>query len=333
VLTPDGAVADVFSAGAGHRPIPAGQSCHDDQALDVPIWLRGRVYAVVHLHPRPRAQFNEEDQQLLGSFAATAGVAVSNATLYLETQQQRQWLASSNRLTQDLLAGGDEPPLSLVLHHAMEGAGADMAAIAVPEGHDRARLAAAAGILAEHDGELMSLHDTVAGRVLSTETPVLVAQGTTDRPVPRLTVAGVTFAAAVGVPLISGDGALIGALTVARAAGGRPFTESDRDHLAGFAGYAGVALELDRARQQEELVRNAETRDRIAHALHDKVIQDLFAIGMGLQGLVGTAATDHERQRLTQSVQALDDTIASIRRTVFEMEEAPPDQDPRTATS
>ncbi|HEY4991056.1 MAG TPA: histidine kinase, partial [Nakamurella sp.] len=49
----------------------------------------------------------------------------------------------------------------------------------------------------------------------------------------------------------------------------------------------GGALDLDRAREDHETLRRLEDRERIAADLHDHVIQELFATGMGLQGLVG----------------------------------------------
>ncbi len=58
-------------------------------------------------------------------------------------------------------------------------------------------------------------------------------------------------------------------------------------------------------------------RERIAHDLHDHVIQRLFAAGMGLQG--STALTNEPRlqKRLSDTVQQLDDTIREIRNTIF----------------
>ena len=53
---------------------------------------------------------------------------------------------------------------------------------------------------------------------------------------------------------------------------------------ASFAGHAAVAMELARARADQITLAQAEDHDRIAGDLHDHVIQDLFALGMRMQG-------------------------------------------------
>ena len=57
---------------------------------------------------------------------------------------------------------------------------------------------------------------------------------------------------------------------------------------ADFAGRATVALELQEARTDAERMMLFEDRGRIARDLHDRVIQQLFATGMQLQGVLGT---------------------------------------------
>ena len=60
----------------------------------------------------------------------------------------------------------------------------------------------------------------------------------------------------------------------------------------------------------------AEEQDRIARDLHDNVIQDLFALGLTLQGAVGLRAQDLD-QRLLKAVGSVDTIINSIRRAIF----------------
>lgn len=67
----------------------------------------------------------------------------------------------------------------------------------------------------------------------------------------------------------------------------------------------------------------AEDRERIARDLHDKVIQRLFATGLGLQAAAGQVETDPVRERLTAAVDDLDQAIRDIRTSIFALHAAP----------
>ncbi len=60
--------------------------------------------------------------------------------------------------------------------------------------------------------------------------------------------------------------------------------------------------------------------DRIAADLHDHVIQELFATGMGLEGMLSAVANPELRARLVGAVDALDATIRNIRATIFQLQ-------------
>ena len=60
----------------------------------------------------------------------------------------------------------------------------------------------------------------------------------------------------------------------------------------------------------------AEERDRIARDLHDNVIQELFALGLSLQGAVGLRSQDLD-ERILKAVGSVDSIISSIRRAIF----------------
>jgi signal transduction histidine kinase len=89
---------------------------------------------------------------------------------------------------------------------------------------------------------------------------------------------------------------------------------------AGFASHASVALELADSRASEQKLVLLEDRDRIAMDLHDHVIQELFAIGLSLEG-VAAHLSGQERlsTRVRQSVEDIDRTIRRIRTSIFEL--------------
>lgn len=72
-----------------------------------------------------------------------------------------------------------------------------------------------------------------------------------------------------------------------------------------------VAVEAEVATAQRQRA-IAEDHDRIASELHDTVIQQLFAVGLRLQGLPARMADEHAVSVVNQAVDAIDGTIAEI---------------------
>ena len=94
------------------------------------------------------------------------------------------------------------------------------------------------------------------------------------------------------------------------------FTDSDLDMAASFASHAAVVLELAEARADQITLAQVEDHDRIAAELHDHVIQELFALGMKLQGHVsrGDLVT---AEQINGYVGSLDEIIIKIRTSIF----------------
>jgi signal transduction histidine kinase len=117
------------------------------------------------------------------------------------------------------------------------------------------------------------------------------------------------------VPLAAGE-QVGGALMLGRLAANPGFTETDLDMAASFAGHAAVAMELAQARIDQLILAQAEDHDRIAGDLHDHVIQELFALGMTLQG--HAARSDPaDAERINGYIGTLDEAIANIRTSIF----------------
>jgi signal transduction histidine kinase len=112
-----------------------------------------------------------------------------------------------------------------------------------------------------------------------------------------------------------------GAIVAGRIIPHAPFTDADLDMAEAFAGQAAIALELSDARADQQRLGVLEDRDRIARDLHDHVIQRLFAAGLSLQSIAATVDDEAVDQRLTRTVEELDDTIRQIRTTIFALQE------------
>ena len=124
----------------------------------------------------------------------------------------------------------------------------------------------------------------------------------------------------VAEPMISADGRIEGVMVAAPMAAAQIFTPPDLDAIAAIATEAAVAVELDRARAERRSLMVIQDRERIARELHDVVIQRLFAAGMGLQAALGS---DRLEARALQTIHELDDTIRSVRDSVFRLASSP----------
>jgi two-component system, NarL family, sensor histidine kinase DevS len=112
-----------------------------------------------------------------------------------------------------------------------------------------------------------------------------------------------------------------GAIVAGRIIPHAPFTDADLDMAEAFASQAAIALELSDARADQQRLGVLEDRDRIARDLHDHVIQRLFAAGLSLQSIAASVDDEAVGQRLTRTVDELDDTIRQIRTTIFALQE------------
>ncbi len=120
----------------------------------------------------------------------------------------------------------------------------------------------------------------------------------------------------LGVPVRVGD-RVFGNLYLTEKAGG--FTEEDEDLVEALAVIAGSAVANSRVQQRMRRLAVVEDRERIARDLHDAIIQDLFAVGLLLQGLALRLEDDRERREIEDAVTRLDDAITSLRKFIFDL--------------
>jgi len=120
----------------------------------------------------------------------------------------------------------------------------------------------------------------------------------------------------LGVPIAVGDDSF-GNLYLTNKEGG--FSEEDLVVVQALSRIAGAAIQT--ARLQGRLRRMAviEDRQRIARDLHDSVIQDLFAVGLNLQGLSTKLDDETVEAELNVSIDTLDEAVGALRRYIFEL--------------
>ena len=231
--------------------------------------------------------------------------------LLLEVQAQERWQSAAAEIRLSLLSGMPlEVALELVCRRACDLLGCQAAMIVQPGG-EVAASAGAAEILAERLGTAHIIAETQRSGVPMIDLqsgpegdrPLLAAPMLSDRGVAGVLVVVGTRSGATGDEVVLGDG--------------------DLGRVESLAGQAALAVELGLARQDREHVLLAGDRERIARDLHDLVIQRLFAVGMGLQGVQRLIDNERAAERVSNAVDELDATIREIRSAIFALEVPP----------
>lgn len=97
------------------------------------------------------------------------------------------------------------------------------------------------------------------------------------------------------------------------------FTDDDLDVVGALGLIAGTAVQTARLHERLRQVAITEDRQRIARYLHDSVIQDLFAVGLGLQSLTSRLDDPDATRLVNDAVDRLDISVNSLRRYIFEL--------------
>lgn len=120
----------------------------------------------------------------------------------------------------------------------------------------------------------------------------------------------------LGVPVRAGD-EVYGNLYLTEKAGG--FGPEDVVLVEALAVIAGSAVNTARLRDRLTAMAVIEDRHRIARELHDTIIQDLFAIGLSLQGQAERAESESASVILSDAVDRLDASVEALRGYIYEL--------------
>ncbi|OJZ67870.1 histidine kinase [Mycolicibacterium diernhoferi] len=288
--------------------------------LGVPVRIRDEVYGNLYLTEKNTGQpFSEDDEVLAQALAAAAGIAIDNARLYEQSRARQSWIEATRDIATELLAGTDPGRVfRLIAEEVLKLTGAQVSFVAVP---------------ADDTSDVLDLLVTeIAGDspVSVHAVPPLPAAGNSlgealRRALPqRRDVFDVSTdvlreaGPALVVPL-RGTDSVAGVLVALRPAGARTFTGDQLEMAASFADQAALAWQLALTQRRMRELDVLTDRDRIARDLHDHVIQRLFAVGLSLQGTVARARSVEVQERLSASVDDLQEVIQEIRTTIFDL--------------
>ncbi|MDT7785811.1 MAG: hypothetical protein QOF58_4230 [Pseudonocardiales bacterium] len=294
-----------FTQSDGQPQITTGdpRSIGVDDFLGAQIKVHGETFGNLFLSGKP--EFTDQDQDILSALATAAGSAIGHLDRYERTRRREAWLRAAAEVTTNLLTGTTgRDALYQVATTARQTADAHFCALALPDHNGDLVIEVADGGTYDAEGMKIPRDGSVSYRVYESGQPECHDEGT---------VPAVPGPCAV-VALTVGD-RTIGVLILARRRGEPKF--DDGDLIDAFAAQAALVLEFTRAQGDTERLAVLEDRDRIARDLHDLVIQRLFGLGLGLQGLTSANA------KISGFVEEVDHTIREIRRTIFSLQEPP----------
>jgi signal transduction histidine kinase/sensor domain CHASE-containing protein len=306
--------------------------------LMLPLVVRDRVVGLVELiddvkkHP-----YTSDDIRLAESLATQAAVAIENARLYEQAQQEiaerkrvEERLATVYVLGRELVLTRDEKTITQI---AVDAAGlllqCRLCALWLVDEEEKSldrQTVRTVGPIADVSSSSLSLKNeqhiavaTARSREPTRSSNLQEGQQVVDK--------GCVIRSELSVPLEAG-GMVIGVLT---AGSDQPdaFDEEDEQLFLTLADQTALAIENARlyetAEQQQEHLRALATRlaeaeeierRRLAQELHDQVGQNLTALGINLnivQSLVPEGTVDVVRGRLDDSLSLLKQTTQRIR--------------------
>ena len=336
VRGPDGATVSlvhaVSSLRAGMSPQPGRQTGQppgdegvreDDPpmrpVLGVAIRIANTTFATLYLSDSQSGRgFTQTDDIAARAVASAAEVAIANAQRFERATTAARWVDAGRRITIAVLSGGEPHlrPVQLIAEGACELTDAEQAIVLVPDDTglpaqqvDTLVVSTAVG---PHAGEVIGQRVPVVrsttGAVFRSGTPVITESF-------RYTIQAFTDVGrrpAIVMPLRCQD-TVFGVIVVARGADRPPFDARDLELMSDFASHAAVALTLASARELAVFT----DRERIAHNLHDLVIQRVFAVGMDLHGTVARSHSPEVTDRLNRTLSDLQAITEDIRTAIF----------------
>ncbi len=289
--------------------------------LGVPVLARGEIFGRLYLTEKVGGgEFTADDEVLLQALAGAAGVAIDNSRLFEQVRRRQRWQEAAAEVTTTLLGGtSTADALQMIARHALDLAGADYTAIALPDDpevpaldQEYLRLRVVVGRDAESIvGRAVPVAGSTMGAVFADHLPRSVSALAFD-------VAD-EFGPALASPLGNGE-TIAGVLLATRVPGADPFDDNDLEVVTSFADQAALALQRAEAQSAQGELEVLADRDRIARDLHDHVIQRLFAIGLAMQSTHRRAKSPAVIARLSDHINQLHEVIQEIRTAIFDLQ-------------
>ena len=300
--------------------------------LGVPIVVRDHIFGRLYITQKQGAsEFSKDDERLAMTFAAQAGVAIENASLYEQIRTRSEQLArrveelsSVERVGDLLISGGTiEEVLRSAAAEALKLTQANRSALLLLDASSGElvidRLSGVPSAV-DYVGTRLEPGSSKAHGVLARMRGEVVEDLADDPEVYAETIRRLgNPRSGAFAPLVVGSRG-VGVLAVYRA-DGRPFAPDDLAILQILANQAAIALENDRLTEALKDLAVLEERERISKELHDGVIQSIYSVGLSLQGSISMLNRDPElaSTRIDQAIAELDNVVRDVRSYIFEL--------------
>lgn len=299
--------------------------------LGVPIRTGDKQLGQIYLTEKIDAvEFTADDEMLIQMLASYAATAITNARLY-EQMKERDLALTRRNVDMGLLNGIastltsslelDEilnKTLGLVMNYMKVEAG-DI--FLLEEDKTTLRMVLHRGQAAEAfwTRNVFSVGDGYPGIVAKSRKPLVGRQLANDSNFRRDSVVAAGFQQIACVPLLSGEN-LMGVMSVATRTN-EPFDERNVQMLVAVGAWAGLAIENARLHSNARRLAVLEERDRIGMDLHDGIIQSIYGVGLGLEGVQLTLKDDPQsaKDRIHHAIDGLNQAIRDIRAYILDL--------------
>jgi len=299
--------------------------------LGVPIISGERTLGQIYLTDKLDAdEFNENDERVIETLAAYAAVAITNASLYEklarrseELTQRNEDLALLNETAAALTRSLDvDEIIKETLVRIIEHLGVEAGEIfLVEEGGKDLRMALHYGDCAEAfwTRDRFRIGEGLIGVVAETGEPLVNIDPKQEVRYLRQAVVEAGFNWVTLLPIKSRN-KVVGVLGVASRKQ-RQMDAREVQVLQAISSWAGITIENARLHRQARRLAVLEERERIGMDLHDGIIQSIYGVGLALDYARLSIHDDPEqaRQKIDQSIQALNATIRDIRTYILDL--------------
>ena len=267
-------------------------------AVSVPVRWGEEFLGVLSVHTRTAHAFSSSDTELLSLFATQAAIAIRNARLYEQAQQEiaeRKRAEEALRRRADELAALQATVLDITAHHDLPTLLETIVERAAhlldaPSGgmylcqpdREEARVVVSYNTPDDYSGVVVRYGEGAAGTVAETGEPLIIDDYRTWHRRAEVYEEEHPFTAVASAPM-TWQGTVTGVINVMDDVAHRRFTQHDLELLALFANHAAIAVEnarlLEQARDEiaerrrtQEALRQSEERYR----LHFENVSDVI---------------------------------------------------------
>jgi signal transduction histidine kinase len=288
--------------------------------------LRGIAYGNLYLTEKAAgADFDNEDEDVVGLLASQAAVAIENARLFEAARRWSEQLEALNEVGNALATEIELPRLlDLTARRLRDLIDARLIAIALPQADGTLTIEAADG---DRANEILGLQlertGSKCGQVLERRRSERVDSLLQDPEVDYTLGRPIGARTGLYVPLIV-RGRAIGVIVAHDRAGDDPrFTQDDQRLTETFASRAAVAVDQSRRVARDALRRVVEAQElerrRLARELHDQTGQELISVLLGLKTVEDAADPQQRAEALKAVREQVVETLHDVRRLAIEL--------------